>query len=103
MCFVDQQHNRCENAYLLARSYRNDGAITEAGAREPAIRFRGNDTPSALIRRPGEGKGRVVPKKGEWERGRGNTFPRPKMRASKMQKAWGIIGAYHDRAVAYKS
>jgi hypothetical protein len=57
MCFIDQQHNRCENAYMLARSYRNDGAITEAGAREPAIRFRGNDTPSALIRRPGEGEG----------------------------------------------
>jgi hypothetical protein len=58
MCFMDQQHNRCENAFRLASSTRKVGASGEAGAQELAIRFRGNDTPSALIRRPGEGGGK---------------------------------------------
>merc|ERR1719201_1557329 len=56
--FIDQQHNRCDNVFLLASSTRNEGASKETGAREPAIRFRGNDTPSALIRRPNEGEGK---------------------------------------------
>jgi len=67
--FLNKQHNRCENAFRPASSTRNDGASAEAGAREPAIRFRGNDTPSALIRRPGECEGDWggVPTKGERE------------------------------------
>jgi hypothetical protein len=100
--FIGQQHNRSENAFLLASSTRNDGAGKETGAREPAIRFRGNDTPSALIRRPGECEGDWggVPTKGERE----DTSSSSKNEGvENAKKAMGIIGAYHDPAVAYKS
>merc|ERR1719473_1454862 len=73
---IEQQHNRCQDAFLPASSKRNEEPSKKTGAREPAIRFRGNDTPSALIRRPGVVKGTG---KGCEERGMGawagNTFP----------------------------